>query len=130
KDLLQQFQSDKMLLSLIGIIILVVACCNIISFLILLVSDKKKEIAILQAMGASRTSIALIFGSCGMIVGLIGCTIGTVGALFTLQHIDLIAGFLSAVQGHDAFNPAFYGNSLPTTLSSGALLFIFIATPT
>ncbi len=130
KDLLQQFQSDKMLLSLIGVIILVVACCNIISFLILLVSDKKKEIAILQAMGASRTSIALIFGSCGMIVGLFGCTIGTVGALFTLEHIDLIAGFLSAMQGHEAFNPAFYGNSLPTTLSSGALLFIFIATPT
>jgi lipoprotein-releasing system permease protein len=130
KDLLQQFQSDKMLLSLIGIIILVVACCNIISFLILLVTDKKKEIAILQAMGASRRSIALIFGSCGMIVGLFGCTIGTLGALFTLQHIDLIAGLLSAMQGHDAFNPAFYGSSLPTTLSSGALLFIFIATPT
>ncbi len=130
KDLLQQFQSDKMLLSLIGIIILIVACCNIISFLILLVSDKKKEIAILQAMGASTRSIALIFGICGTMVGFIGCILGTLGALLTLQYIDVLAGFLSALQGHDAFLPAFYGKSLPSTLSSDATFFIFIATPT
>lgn len=129
KDLLQQFQSDKMLLSLIGIIILIVACCNIISFLILLVSDKKKEIAILQAMGASTKSIALIFGICGTLVGLLGCTIGTFSALFTLRHIDSLAKILSLIQGHDAFLPSFYGSSLPSSLSADAFYFIFIVTP-
>jgi lipoprotein-releasing system permease protein len=129
KDLLQQFQSDKMLLSLIGIIILIVACCNILSFLILLVSDKKQEIAILQAMGASTKSIASIFGICGMVIGLLGCAIGVGAALITLHHIDSLSSFLSAMQGHDAFSPAFYGNSLPSTLSPDAVLFIFIATP-
>ncbi|MBX9923231.1 MAG: FtsX-like permease family protein [Rhabdochlamydiaceae bacterium] len=129
KDLLQQFQSDKMLLSLIGIIILIVACCNILSFLILLVSDKKQEIAILQAMGASTKSIASIFGICGVIVGLLGCAIGVGAALITLHNIDSLSSFLSALQGHDAFSPAFYGNSLPSTLSPDAVLFIFLATP-
>src|SRR5262249_54541375 len=38
KDLLEQFQSDKSLFALIGIIILIVACCNIISLLVLLVN--------------------------------------------------------------------------------------------
>ncbi len=129
KDLLEQFKSDKLLLSLIGMIILIVACCNIISFLILLVSDKKKEIAILQAMGASTQSIALIFGICGVMVGLLGCIIGTLTALLTLANIDTLTAFLSALQGHEAFNPAFYGNSLPSNLSSDAIVFIFIATP-
>lgn len=129
KDLLQQFQSDKLLLSLIGLIILIVACCNIISFLILLVSDKKKEIAILQAMGASSRSIALIFGLCGVFVGLLGCIIGVTSAIFTLKHIDLLAHMLSSIQGHDAFLPAFYGSTLPSTLSSSAVFFIFIVTP-
>ena len=129
KDLLQQFQSDKLLLSLIGLIILIVACCNIISFLILLVSDKKKEIAILQAMGASPKSIALIFGLCGVFVGLLGCVIGVTGAMITLQNIDLLAKALSSLQGHDAFLPAFYGSSLPSALSSSSVLFIFIVTP-
>ena len=44
KDLMQQFQSDKYLFTMIGILILLVACTNIISLLVLLVSDKKKEI--------------------------------------------------------------------------------------
>lgn len=129
KDLLLQFQSDKMLLSLIGLIILLVACCNILSFLILLVSDKKQEIAILQAMGASTKSIAAIFGICGMVVGILGCAIGVFAAVITMHHIDSLSSFLSTMQGHDAFSPAFYGNSLPSTLSPDALLFIFIATP-
>ena len=41
-------------------LILIVACCNIISLLVLLVNDKKKEIGILQSMGASSMSIAAI----------------------------------------------------------------------
>ncbi len=129
KDLLQQFQSDKYLFSLVGIIILIVACCNIISFLILLVNDKKKEIGILQAMGACKKSIALLFGSCGIVVGLIGSVIGLFSALLTLHHIDTIVQILSMLQGHDAFQTTFYGASLPNTLSSRAVWFILITTP-
>ncbi len=129
KDLLQQFQSDKYLFSLIGVIILIVACCNILSFLIIQVNDKKKEIAILQAMGASKKSIALIFGLLGIFVGLLGCLIGSLGAVFTLHHIDTLVKILSALQGHDAFNQMFYGTSLPNTLSTPSLVFILFATP-
>ncbi len=129
KDLLQQFQSDKYLFTLIGIIILTVACCNIISLLVLLVNDKKKEIGILQAMGASTRSIAAIFGCCGILLGVVSSLIGTAAAFFTLKNIDSLVQFLSVLQGHDAFNAVFYGSSLPSDLSSHALLFILIATP-
>lgn len=129
KDLLQQFQSDKNLFSLIGIIILLVACCNIFSFLIILVNDKKKEIAILQAMGASKKSILCIFGICGVVIGLLGSFIGISAAILTLTNIDTLVQFLSMLQGHDAFHQSFYGSSLPNTLSSHALLFICISTP-
>ncbi len=129
KDLLEQFQSDKYLFTLVGMIILIVACCNIISLLVLLVNDKKKEIGILQAMGASSSSIALIFGSCGIAMGVISSCIGTAAALFTLNHIDWIVYFLSQLQGHAAFNTAFYGNSLPSELTPHAVLFVLIATP-
>lgn len=129
KDLLQQFQSDKTLFTLIGIIILGVACCNIISLLILLVNDKKKEIGILSAMGASKGSIAAIFAVCGAGLGLISSLIGAAAALLTLHHIDTIARFLSFMQGHEMFNAMFYGNSLPNRLSGDAVTFILIATP-
>ncbi len=129
KDLLQQFQSDKMLFTLIGIIILSVACCNIISLLVLLVNDKKREIGILQAMGANTRSIAMIFALCGAGMGIISSLIGTGAALLTLHHIDAIASFLSFMQGHEMFNAMFYGKTLPNSLSTDALRFILIATP-
>jgi len=129
KDLLQQFQSDKMLFSLIAIIILIVACSSIISMLILLVNDKKREIAAMQAMGASKKNIAIIFGICGVTTGLISSIIGILAALFTLNHLDVLVDMLSAIQGHAAFNVMFFGNHLPNTLSIKALLLILIATP-
>lgn len=129
KDLLHQFRSDRTLLLIIAAIILIVACCNIISLLVLLVNDKKKEIAILQSMGASFKSIAAIFGFCGVAMGAVSCIIGSLLASFTLQHLDSLVSFLSYLQGRSAFNPAFFGHSLPNSLSYEALLFVLIATP-
>jgi len=129
KDLLQQFRSDKTLFTLIAGIILLVACCNIISLLILLVNDKKREIAILQSMGAPKKSIAAIFAMCGMAMGLLSCLIGSGLALFTLHHLDALVSFLSALQGRAAFNPLYFGQHLPNQLSKDALLFVLLATP-
>ncbi|MDR3623914.1 MAG: FtsX-like permease family protein [Chlamydiales bacterium] len=128
KDLVQQLKSDKNLFSLLAIIIIVVACSNIISMLILLVNDKKKEIGILQSMGASPWNIALIFGTCGMILGLVSSLIGTFAAYITLHHIDTLVNLLSSLQGFDAFNAAFYGDALPNQMSSNALTMVWIAT--
>ncbi len=129
KDLMQQFQSDKYLFTLIGMIILIVACSNIISHLVLLVTDKKKEIGILQAMGASKKSIALIFGGCGLITGILGSLVGTGLGLLTLSNLDLVVKFLSMIQGHDLFNALFFGQNLPHELSLRSLYFVLIATP-
>ncbi len=129
KDLMQQFQSDRLILTLVAIIIIIVACSNIISLLMLLINDKKKEIAILQSMGASKTSIAFIFGFCGFTMGMLSSLIGTAAALFTLKHLDVLVNFLSLIQGHNAFNVAFFGNKLPNILSMDALTFVLIATP-
>jgi lipoprotein-releasing system permease protein len=129
KDLLQQFQSDKYLFTLIGVIILIVACCNIISLLVLLVNDKKREIGILQSMGASGKSIAGIFAFCGSALGILGCLIGTGAAILTLHNIDSLVELLSFLQGHEAFNSLFYGKTLPHELSSYAFVFVLVTTP-
>ncbi len=129
RDLFQQFQSDKYLLTFIGIIILAVACTNIISLLMILVNDKKKEIAILSAMGASRKSIAWIFTLCGGMVGCVSTCIGIFSALITMHNIEHLVHFLSFLQGQEAFNTLIYGTSLPSQLSDRALIFTLITTP-
>ncbi len=128
RPILQQLQSDKTLFMLIAIIILVVACSNIISMLILLVNDKKKEIGILQSMGASPRRIAAIFGICGAATGILSSVFGALAALYTLRHLQSLVNFLSFLQGHEAFQAAFYGDILPNTLSYNALVFVLFAT--
>ena len=114
---------------MIGVIILLVACTNIISLLVLLVSDKKKEIGILRAMGAKRRSIAAIFAFSGAGLGLFSCLLGILLAFFTLKNIDHLVYFLSSLHVHDAFNPQFFWTSLPHEISHRALLFAAFATP-
>lgn len=128
KPILEQLQSDKSLFTLVAIIILVVACSNIISMLILLVNDKRKEIGILQSMGASPRRIAVIFGLCGFVTGAVSCLIGTAAAILTLKNLQSLVDLLSFLQGREAFQTAFYGSTLPNTLSYSVLSLVLIAT--
>jgi lipoprotein-releasing system permease protein len=59
KDLLQQFQSDRYLFTLVGVIILIVACCNIISMLVILVNDKKEKLGSCKRWELRRAALHL-----------------------------------------------------------------------
>lgn len=128
KDLIQQLQSEKNLFSVISLVIIIVACSNIISMLIILVNDKKTEIGILRSMGASSASIAIIFGLCGMVMGALGSIFGILASVLTLRYINELVELIGRIQGHDLFNPIFYGHTLPSQLSWEALSFVVITT--
>ncbi len=124
KDIFQQMRSDKNLFSLISIIIMVVASSNIISMLIILVHDKRKEVAILRALGASKASIGLIFGLCGFLLGAVGSIIGTIFAILTLNNISAILAFFGKLQGFEVLSSAYYANTLPSQVHVTSLLFV------
>jgi lipoprotein-releasing system permease protein len=128
RDLLKQLGSEKRLFSLLAGIIIIVACSNIISMLIILVNDKKKEIGILRSMGASSFSIMLIFGTCGVVMGVAGSLLGTLAAAITLQHLQGLVDVISWFQGYEMFNPVFYGDKLPSKISVEAFTFVVTAT--
>jgi lipoprotein-releasing system permease protein len=128
KELLQQLRSDKNLSMVIASVIILVACSNIVSMLVILVNDKKLEIGILRSMGAPAVSIALIFGLCGVVMGLLGSFLGAMAALLTLRHIDGLVGLLERLQGYEIFNPTFYGNTMPNEVSWEGLIFVLLTT--
>jgi lipoprotein-releasing system permease protein len=128
KDLIEQLESEKNLFGVISLVIIIVACSNIISMLIILVNDKKLEIGILRSLGATSYSIAAIFGLCGIVMGTLGSVIGIVAALLTLHNLNTLVAWIGSIQGHDLFNPTFYGDTLPTTLSTEALALVILAT--
>jgi lipoprotein-releasing system permease protein len=129
KDLIGQFQSDRDLFMLVGVIILLVAICNIITLLLLLVHDKKAEIGIFLSLGASKLQISSIFAFAGVFLGGISTLIGSFLAYITLKNIDSLVWVLNRIEGRDAFNAAFYGSKLPNEFSVLAFTFILIATP-
>jgi len=128
KPILQQLESDQTLFTLVAIIILLVACSNIISMLILLVHDKRKEIGVLMAMGATTRQIAAIFGLCGFLTGLISSILGIGMAILTLHHMDKLVYILNVLQGHDVFQAMFYGSTLPSEISLSAMGIVLITT--
>ena len=76
RNLFRSLALQKLALSLIMIIIVVVASFNIVSTLVMMVLDKTKEIAILKSLGASRGGIRRIFMTQGLIIGTVGMSLG------------------------------------------------------
>ncbi len=78
RNLFTALELQKIMLTLVIATIIVVAAFNVIATLIMVVLNKKREIAILKAMGARRRSLVLIFALQGLFVGLLGTLLGLV----------------------------------------------------
>jgi lipoprotein-releasing system permease protein len=74
-------QLEKLALFIIVTIIVLVAAFAIIGHLVLLVAEKRKEIGILKAIGASNPSISTVFFTVGMIIGVVGTVAGSIVGL-------------------------------------------------
>jgi lipoprotein-releasing system permease protein len=86
KPLFSALTLEKIAVSLAVGLIVLVAALNIVATLILLVMEKHRDVAILKTMGASARSVTAVFMVQGLLIGLVGTSIG--GALgFALSYI-------------------------------------------
>jgi lipoprotein-releasing system permease protein len=76
KEIFKAFETEKLFLFIAIALIVVVASLNIVSTLVLMVNDKVKEIGTLTAMGARASGIASVFMLQGIVIGVVGTTIG------------------------------------------------------
>ncbi|HUC43710.1 MAG TPA: FtsX-like permease family protein [Candidatus Sulfotelmatobacter sp.] len=88
KAILKAFNTEKLFLFLAIALIVVVASLNIVSTLVLMVSDKVREIGTLTAMGAKPGSIAGVFMLQGLVIGLVGTAIGLVVGAAAARTLD------------------------------------------
>jgi lipoprotein-releasing system permease protein len=122
-ELYQQLASEKTLFRLLSIIIIAVACSNIFSMLFILAHDRRHEIAVLRALGSSKSSITAIFVTAGLGVGLCGSLLGSALAAITLHFLPQLLHIIGAFQGHSLLNQGIYGAIFPQTLSLTTLGF-------
>jgi len=76
-SLFQWMRLERLIVSIIIMIIVIVAAFNITSTLVMMIMEKRKEIGILRGMGASRFSIMRIFLLSGGLIGFVGSFVGT-----------------------------------------------------
>jgi lipoprotein-releasing system permease protein len=110
-----QVQKDTMFIVL-GMIILV-AAFNVISSLIMLVKDKRADIAVLRTLGAGSGAILRIFLMCGAFVGVSGTAIGTLIGIVFCRNIVAIQHLVERISGGEVFDSSvFMLTALPSSV--------------
>lgn len=136
-SLFSAMKMEKTMIGLLLMIIVAVAAFNIIATLIMVVSDKRLDIAILRTIGATPKQIMAIFMIQGTIIGLIGIISGTVLGILLTMNVNRVAGWIEYLTGQQIFSSDVFAiNFLPTDMQlndiimvcSAALILSFSAT--
>ena len=136
-NLFQAIQLEKCMIGLLLFLIVLVAAFNIVSTLVMVVTDKKADVAILRTLGATPGHIMRIFMIQGTVIGTLGTLLGTLlGILLALTVSDLISWVerTFGIQFLDA--DVYFISDLPSDLqwadvgliSCAAMLISFLAT--
>jgi len=116
-NLFQAVRTEKTVMWVILSLIIAVAAFNIISMLVMVVTDKQSDIAILKTMGARAGTIMRVFIVQGSLIGVIGTLLGVVGGIVLAQNIGLVVPFLEELFGFALFpGDVYYITELPSDL--------------
>ncbi|WP_089604791.1 lipoprotein-releasing ABC transporter permease subunit [Acinetobacter piscicola] len=114
-NLFSAIQMEKAMVSLLLFLIVLVAAFNIVSSLVMVVTDKKSDIAILRTLGASPATITRIFMVQGTVIGVVGTVAGAILGIISALGISNFIGWLNTTLGLHLFD-AYFINYLPSYL--------------
>ncbi|MBS4097196.1 MAG: lipoprotein-releasing ABC transporter permease subunit [Sulfuricella sp.] len=110
-------QIEKKMMFIILSLVVAVAAFNIVSTLVMAVTDKQADIAILRTLGASPASIMKIFIVQGALIGVIGTVIGVTAGVATALNIDVIVPAIEHLLGIQFLaKDVYYISELPSEL--------------
>jgi len=120
KNFIEALKLEKTVMFIILTLIVIVACFNIVSALIMMVLEKTKDIGILKAIGASNTDVMVIFATQGAFIGILGTALGSaigVGMCWALKTYNFIK----------LPKDIYYIDKLPVKVDPGDISVIIIA---
>lgn len=116
-SLFQAVKMEKIVVASLLMIIIAVAAFNIVSSLVLMVADKRSDIAVLRTLGLSARQVMAIFIVQGSAVGFIGTFIGAILGCMVALTLTSIMSLLESLSGMQVFDPNIYFiTQLPSVL--------------
>jgi lipoprotein-releasing system permease protein len=128
---------EKTMMGLILMLIVAVAVFNIVATLVMVVNDKRTDIAILRTLGLSPRGVLAVFMTQGVLIGWIGTALGVGLGLALALNVDVIVPFLEQNLGFHIMDPdVYYISGIPSETHPGdvfrialaALVLTFLAT--
>ncbi|MDG6772882.1 lipoprotein-releasing ABC transporter permease subunit [Thiomicrorhabdus sp. ZW0627] len=118
-------EMEKRMMFIVLALIIMVAAFNIVSTMVMVVTDKQSDIAVLRTLGATPNSIQSIFIIQGLVIGLTGAIFGLLGGVTLSLNIDVIVPFIENLLGFKFF-PAdvYYISQVPSKLEWGDVWYI------
>ncbi len=116
---------EKTMMFIILMLIVAVAAFNVVSTLVMAVTDKQADIAILRTLGATPASIMQVFMVQGVLIGVVGTLLGVAGGIALALNIDVVVPFLERLLSLKFLSPEVYFISeLPSDLRSADVIAI------
>ncbi|WP_127470861.1 lipoprotein-releasing ABC transporter permease subunit [Thiomicrorhabdus aquaedulcis] len=110
-------EMEKRMMFIVLALIIMVAAFNIVSTMVMVVTDKQSDIAVLRTIGATPNSIMLIFIIQGLVIGILGSVMGLIGGISLASNIDVIVPFVEGLLGIQFFPPdIYYISQVPSKL--------------
>jgi lipoprotein-releasing system permease protein len=136
-DYFSAVELEKHMMTLLLGLIVLVAGLNLVSTLVMIVTDKQSDIAILRTLGAAPRSIMLIFVIQGAVAGLFGTLLGVVSGVLLALNAQAVVNFIGHLSGHSLIaKTVYFVDYLPTdvhardvlTIAAASFLMAIIAT--
>ena len=122
-NLFQAVRTEKTVMWVILSLIIAVAAFNIISMLVMVVTDKQADIAILKTMGARPGTVMRTFVIQGSVIGVVGTILGVIGGILLARNIGLVVPFLEQLFGFSLFpSDIYYITELPSDLRTADVI--------
>jgi len=127
-DYFRAIRIEKTMMSLILLLIVAVAAFNIVAMLVMVVTDKRTDIAILRTFGASPRRVMGVFLTQGLVIGWLGVALGVALGLALAFNVGTIVPFLQNTFGFQIFNSSvYYITSIPSIVKWSNVVVISIA---
>jgi lipoprotein-releasing system permease protein len=117
---------EKTVMFILLSLVIAIAAFNLVSSQVMLVQDKQADIAILRTLGMSPAQVMQVFMIQGLVIGLVGVILGTIGGILLSTNLGVLVRFIESLTGNELLPADVYyiSGGVPSVVNPSDVLVI------